>query len=42
MVADLAEQSGRARSGDKNNLQVADVIIRWIDEHVEDSSGLDH
>ena len=27
---------------DKNNLQVADVIIRWIDEHVEDSSGLDH
>jgi hypothetical protein len=27
---------------DKNNLQVADVIIRWIDEHVEDSSSLDH
>ena len=26
---------------DKNNLQVADVIMKWIDEHVEDGSGQD-
>jgi hypothetical protein len=26
---------------DKNNLQVDDVIMQWIDEHVEDGSGED-
>jgi len=27
---------------DKNNLQVGDMILSWIDEHVEDRSGQDH